>query len=510
VRLAALTASLFLLLVAGAPAATLEPVGSFANPIFVTSDPADPDRLLVVEREGRVIEVREGKASELADLTSLVSCCLSERGLHSIAPAPDFANSGRFYAVYTGEITAGGVEGDIHLDSFRPGDAGLVREPILAIDHAARANHNGDQLQFGPDGYLYLSVGDGGGAGDPLESGQDLDSLLGKVLRIDPRPGQEPSYAIPPGNPFAAGPGRDEIWAYGLRNPWRFSFDRTVGDLVLADVGQMLREEVDFAPSPSPGVVGGAGVNFGWNCREGFIAFPDAPPSCAGASGFTDPVFDYPHTDPGGGAAHGCSITGGYVVRDASLGDLFGRYVYADFCQGEIRSLVLPASAGGRAGDDRSEGLEVADPTSFGEDSCGRLYIVSNGGAVYRLVGAEPALCDSVTAETPSHQGVRPPDQTRLKAEGQSPGVRLALRSRRIGSGAKLLLTVRVSPCAGREGAMVQLRRGGRLSAVKPLDGSCVARFRVAVARRATFRALLQPGDGGGPLRSRRLVVSAG
>jgi hypothetical protein len=496
VKLTALAASLFLLLAPPAAAATLEPVGSFAGPIFVTSDPADPDRLLVVEREGRVIEVREGKASELADLTSLVSCCVSERGLHSIAPAPDFATSGRFYAVYTGEVAAGGAEGDVHLDSFRPGGAGLIREPILAIDHSTRANHNGGQLQFGPDGHLYLSVGDGGGAGDPLGSGQSLDTLLGKILRIDPRPGQAPAYAIPPGNPFAAGAGRDEIWSYGLRNPWRVSFDRATGDLVIADVGQMIREEVDLAPSPAAGVVGGAGANYGWSCREGFIAFPSAPAGCTGASGFTDPVFDYPHTDPGDGGAHGCAITGGYVVRDPGLGDLYGRYVYADFCQGQIRSLALPAEAGGRATGDRFEGLTVPNPTSFGEDACGRIYVASNGGAVYRLVGPSPTPCAVKTA-TPSGSPPLPPPAPPPPGADPVAGVtapRVVLRAasrQATGSGVRLLLAVRVSPCAGLAGAGVQLNRGGRPSAAKQLNLRCVARFRRRVMGRSTFRALL-------------------
>jgi hypothetical protein len=507
VRLAALTAALFLLLAAAASAATLEPVGTFANPIFVTSDPADPDRLLVVEREGRVVEVLEGKATELADLTSLVSCCVSERGLHSIAPAPDFADSGRFYAVYTGEVAAGGAEGDVHLDSFRPGGSGLVRESILTIDHSTRANHNGGQLQFGPDGYLYLSVGDGGGAGDPLGSGQSLDTLLGKILRIDPRPGQEPAYAIPPGNPFAAGAGRDEIWSYGLRNPWRVSFDRATGDLVIADVGQMMREEIDLAPSPAPGAVGGAGVNYGWSCREGFIAFPDAPASCTGASGFTDPVFDYPHADPGGGGAHGCAITGGYVVRDPGLGDLYGRYVYADFCQGQIRSLALPPSAGGRATGDRSESLAVPNPTSFGEDSCGRIYVASNGGAVYRLVGSSPTSC---TAGTTTPSGSQLPSQAAppgksLVVDAVAPHLLLRAASRQAaGPGLRLLLTVRVSPCAGLEGERVRLNRGGRLRASGRLNERCIARFRLRIARQSTFRALL-PAQG---YRSQVLTIA--
>lgn len=500
VKLVALAIALSLVCAAGAPAATLQPIGSFEKPIFVTSDPGDADRLFVVEREGRVMQVQGGAAELFADLTSLVTCCAGERGLLSIALAPDFATSGRFYAAYTGEATAGGAEGDVHVDAFRSGGGGLVREPILAIDHSDETNHNGGQLQFGPDGFLYLSVGDGGGSGDPFESGQDLDTLLGKLLRIEPRPGQEPAYAIPPGNPFAAGAGRDEIWGYGLRNPWRFSFDRGSGDLAIADVGQGSREEVNFAPSPAPGATGGAGSNYGWSCREGFGVFPGAPAGCP-AGGFAEPAFDYPHANPGGGQAHGCSITGGYVVRDASLGELYGRYVYTDFCQGDVRSLVLPSAAGGLATDDRSEGLSVAKPTSFGEDSRGRLYVTSNNGGVYRLDGRPP----SDPASVPAYSDPQSPAPAR-----ESRRVRVRLKAAIGGAGypLRLVLTVRTSPCAGVEPGRIQLNRGGRRFAAKQLDRLCAARFRTRIARRSTFRALLLRPDDTVAARSHRLAAA--
>jgi hypothetical protein len=472
-----------------APAATLKPIGAFKHPIFVTSDPVNPERLLVVQREGTVIEASPSGTRQLADLGSLVSCCESERGLLSIAPAPDFDSSGRFYADYTGTEAAGGQEGDIHVDSFRPDSAApgqLIREPIISIGHSTFGNHNGGQLQFGPDGHLYISVGDGGGGGDPLESGQDTETLLGKILRIDPRPGQAPPYAIPAGNPFVGGPGRDEIWAYGLRNPWRFSFDRLSGDMVIGDVGQDTREEVDFAPSPGGGQVSGAGADYGWNCREGFIEYPEAPSSCGSAGPFVEPVFDYPHEDPGGGAAHGCAILGGYVVRDASVADLYGRYVYADLCTGEIRSLLLPASAGGRASDDRATGLEVDEPTSFGQDSCGRVYVASNHGTVYRLEGPAPAGCPPPGGAAASHR-------------------RVHLHLRVKGAGRRLEIIARVMPCAGQGGRRIQLNRGGHRIAVRRLDRHCVARFFVRVRTRTTFRALLR-GQG---VRSRRLAVGA-
>jgi len=475
-----------------AAALELETVGTFQQPIFVTSDPANPDRLLVVERAGTVIEVGTSGTKLLADLTPLVSCCEGERGLLSILPAPDFDSSGRFYADYAGTPAAGGQEGDIHIDSFRPdpqGGGSLLREPILSIEHSLHDTHHGGQLQFGPDGDLYVSVGDGGGAGDPLKNGQSTETLLGKILRIEPHPGQEPSYTIPPDNPFVGKAGRDEIWAYGLRNPWRFSFDRASGDMVIGDVGQDEREEIDYAPSPAPGVVSGVGANYGWNCREGLFAYPDAPVGCEPAGAFVDPVFDYPHEDPGDGTASGCAIVGGYVARDPSLGDIYGRYVYSDYCTGEIRSLVLPGMGGGPAGEDRSEGLSVDFPTSFGEDSCGRLYIASSDGRVYRLVGAQPTSCSRPA-------GAQGPVTVPAR-------VLLFLHAKSGRAGLRLL--AQVSPCAGYLGARVQLNRGGRRLAVKRFDQHCAARFVTHIGGVSTFRAFL-PGDHS--VRSRRLVVS--
>jgi Glucose / Sorbosone dehydrogenase len=469
----ALTTLLSLWCVAGASAATLQPIGDFDQPIFVTSNPTDPNDLFIAEREGRVVEDDGGNRSVFAELTDLVSCCESERGLLSIALAPDFDTSGRFYAAYAGKPAAGGNEGDIHVDSFRHDGSSLVREPLFSVEHSLNPNHNGGQLEFGPDGNLYISVGDGGGGGDPFESGQDLGSLLGKILRLESHPGAEPT-----------------IWSYGLRNAWRFSFDRANGSMVIADVGQGAHEEVDLAPSPAPGVVGGEGANYGWNCREGFSPYPDPGESCSGASGFTEPVFDYPHGNPGEGKAHGCSITGGYVARDSSLGDLYGRYVYADFCVGEIRSLLLPAAAGGVASGDRSEGLSVDNPVSFGEDSCDRLYAIAQAGTVYRFQGATPATCAGSAATGPvapiAIEHPPPPPRPRLL---------LSMRRQRLGGKLKLLLTVRVAPCEGNAGERIQLRRGGRPAGAEDLDQRCMARFRLRVSHSSTFRALLPNGD---------------
>jgi hypothetical protein len=482
VRLAVMTAAIALGWAASASALALSPVGRFEQPIFVTSSPANPEELLVVERQGRVLRVEGAGVSIYGDLNlpfELVSCCEGERGLLSIVPAPDFASTGRFYADYTGTPAAGGAEGDIHVDSFRPsgeGDGHLIREPILSIGHAEFSNHNGGQLQLGPDGDLYISVGDGGSGGDPSGHGQNTESLLGKILRIDPQPGSEPPYSIPAGNPFAAGPGRDEIWAYGLRNPWRFSFDRLSGDMIVADVGQGEREEVDLAPSPSPGVVGGAGADYGWNCREGF-------------SGFTDPVFDYPHSDPGGGAAHGCAIVGGYVVHNPALGELDGRYVYADLCVEKIRSLALPVSDGGSASDDRSTGLTVSQPVSFGEDSCGRVYVVSGGGEVDRLEGEAGSACPGPAAASGSPAVIAPGLAPGAQANHQAK-VAIRLRAHLIRRSHLAKLVAVVTPCAGSPGGTVELRRGGHRFEDRPLNDRCVAGFHVRSVGRSTFRAV--------------------
>jgi hypothetical protein len=498
---------LLALAAAAAGATTLKSIGSFEQPIFVTSDPVQPERLFVVERPGRVAEVVDGGAPRLyADLTPLVSCCEGERGLLSIALAPGFHTTGRFYAAYTGKPAAGGSEGDIHVDAFVADSAGgVTRTPILSIPHSLESNHNGGQLQFGPDGHLYISTGDGGGGGDPFESGQSLNTLLGKILRIDPHPGATPAYSVPADNPFAgATPGEDEIWAYGVRNPWRFSFDSLTGDTLIGDVGQGAREEVDLARSPSPGVVGGGGADYGWSCREGFIAYTSPAANCAGASGFVDPIFDYPHTDPEPAAdlAYGCAITGGYVVRDPGLSDLYGRYVYADYCTSEIRSLRLPAGA--EPAQDSSAGIATStpNPVSFGEDSCHRIYVVS-GSNVFRFEGPTPTACPEIPEQGPPAGEAHSPPPTSLgpvAAEGAN--VRVSARRR----GDRLLLTVRVAPCPTWAGGLVQLNRGGEEAGKKRLDGGCRAVFRRPAPERASFRVLLVAGSGQ-VFRSRRLLI---
>lgn len=451
----------------GAGAATLQQVGVFERPMYVTSAPNDPERLFVVEREGRIAEVRSGVARTFADLSSLTTCCDGERGLQSIAMSPDFASSGRFYVFYTG------LEGEIHVAEMRAsgGSAPLatLRDVLPPIPHAEQDNHYGGQLQFGPEGLLYASTGDGGGSNDELRNAQDLGSLLGKILRIDPNPSGLLPYTVPAGNPFAGGdPADDLIWSLGLRNPYRFSFDRGSGAMLIGDVGQGAREEVDYAP---PG--GGAAVNYGWACREGWIDGPRAgEPECAlPATAFTPPIFDYAHDNPSG--AEGCAIVGGYVVRDPNLGDLQGRYLYGDFCGGVVRSFALASPATS----DRSEGIAVGQLTSFGEDACGRLYTVQETGRVALLAGDDgagacPGAQEQVLVRKPSFVGIR--------AHG-----------RRIQKGKRAQITAWVSPCMGRRGEPVKLMRGRKHLGTRRLDRACTVRFRPKISRRAKFRATI-------------------
>jgi hypothetical protein len=376
-------AAMSLAVAAPVAAVTLEPIGTYSAPVFVTSDPDDPDRIFVVEQGGRIMLTAGGQTTTFLDLTTVDPPIVQsggERGLLSMALSPDYRTSGRFYVFYTG--TDGGT---LHVDELT--SSGLTADPatrqtVITVPHPTFGNHNGGQLQFGPDGYLYMSTGDGGGGGDPGENAQNTDSLLGKILRIDPIPGG--GYAVPPDNPFVGAEGADEVWSYGLRNPWRFSFDRATGDLTIADVGQASWEEIDYDP-----VAGGAGRgdNFGWDCREGRHDFETA--GCSGLT-FTEPIFEYAN-DSGT-----CSITGGYVVRDPGLSELRGRYVYADLCAGQLHSLV-PAVPD--ALDVRSEGLTVTQPSSFGEDACGRVYVASLSGPVYRLVDSTPTECPVHTSQ---------------------------------------------------------------------------------------------------------------
>jgi glucose/arabinose dehydrogenase len=496
IRAAGIVATALALLGAGsAQALTLQQVGgAFEQPTYVTSDPGDPGRLFVVERKGRVKEVKDGAVRTFADVSGLVSCCERERGLLSIALAPDFDASGRLYLDYTGKEEPG----EIHVAELRASgssaSAGSLRK-VLTIPHPGESNHNGGQIQFGPDGYLYVATGDGGGGDDVHHNAQSRKNLLGKILRVDPRQSGVLPYSVPTGNPFAAEPApSNTIWSYGLRNPFRFSFDRLDGDMTIGDVGQVEREEIDHAPAP----LLGAGANYGWNCEEGLVAGPATDPECATPPlpSFTDPVFDYPHTpDPDVGGPKRCAVIGGYVVRDRSLGDLYGRYLYGDLCVGELRSLDLANPFPS----DRSENVELTNLNSFGEDSCGRVYAVEGGGRVYRLVGAAPATCASPTPPVP------PPLATAKPAAPTYIGIKP--QRRRVERGKRALLTVWVSPCNGRKGQSVELRRNGHANGTRFLSRACTAHFNPKVRRGTTFAAAIREGRGYLPGQSRRLTI---
>jgi glucose/arabinose dehydrogenase len=345
-------------------------VGNFEQPVYVIAPPGDRHRVFVVERTGRIRVIRDGHklTRPFLDLRNQVSSG-GERGLLSMAFPPDYATSRRFYVDYTDR------NGDTRVVEFRRSgsrDRGVKASARLVLfQRQPEPNHNGGLIVFGPDNLMYIGLGDGGGADDQHGSrgnGQSLSTLLGKILRIAPRASGGRAYTVPRDNPFVGRRGaRHEIYAYGLRNPWRFSFDRATGDMAIGDVGQNQVEEVDFARR------GGArGVNYGWRVWEGRRReYPGES-----APGAVFPVLTYTHD--GGG----CSVTGGYVVRDPRLRALAGEYVYGDYCLGRIRAVRLgPGSARG----DHSLGLHVSQLSSFGEDAGGRVYATSLDGSVYRL-----------------------------------------------------------------------------------------------------------------------------
>jgi len=339
------------------------------SPTFLASPPGSTD-LYVVELPGRIRRLVNGAPQALVvDISARVASG-GERGMLSLAFDPGFAANRYLYVCFTE------TSGDIAVERFTlpplgdpapPGGVGATAVRVLTISHRSFANHNGGQLQFGPDGMLYVATGDGGGGGDPLRSGQNLDALLGKILRLDVR---TLPYQVPPDNPFVGQPGkRAEIWAYGLRNPWRFAFDGATHSLYIADVGQASREEVDVVAA------GAAGLNYGWNIWEGTTCYPSG--NACSPAGITMPVLDYDHDN-------GCSITGGYVYRGALLPEVAGRYFYSDFCNGWLRSFLVVNGVA-------TERLDwhvtpIGNIQSFGVDSRNELYALTSGGGVYRLV----------------------------------------------------------------------------------------------------------------------------
>jgi glucose/arabinose dehydrogenase len=363
----------------------LHPIATLDQPTYVTQAPGDPRTLYVATQRGRVMAIRNGRQSPrpFLDITDRVRFGFNEAnsveaGLYSIAFDPAYARNGRFFVFYTGP------GGHNFVDRYRRSDLRPIRaaqgsrHPVLKIPHPFTDSHNGGQLQFGPDGQLWISTGDGGCCNDLHDQARSLGSMLGKLLRVDPRRHRR-GFRIPAGNPLVGKPGSNAVYAWGLRNPWRFSFDRLTGNLVIADPGdnEQAREEIDYL---SPAAA--AGANFGWPEYEGFR---HRDPSRPGSGPPVAPIHAYSHDDGR------CAITGGYVVRDPSMPQLYGRYVYADFCGGRIRSLTPPPlgdqglAAPGRVAHDRDEGLLLAFPTSFGEGLGGEIYVASQAGPIYRL-----------------------------------------------------------------------------------------------------------------------------
>ena len=390
----AAAACAFLLLVVRPAHAQLQSqllVTGLQSPVAFVQDPTDRNVQLVVQQAGRIRVVRDGAiaGNDFLNLTSSVSCC-GEQGLLGLAFAPDYASSGRFYVNFTN--TAGNTVVARFLRSSIPTQADPSSRFDLQLEGTRRfvtqpfSNHNGGHLAFGPDGYLYIGLGDGGSGNDPDHRAQNPNELLGKMLRIDVNvPDADPfGYRIPPDNPFLGGnPARDEIWAFGLRNPWRYSFDDVArggtGALVIADVGQNRFEEINYEPR------GAGGRNYGWRNREG--AHDNVTTRPLAYQPATDPIFDYGRSD-------GISITGGFVYRGTRLGAAYrGRYFFADY-SGRVWSLALTVDATGeaQASDRREHTAELGGSavlgtiSSFGVDADGELYLVGHsGGRIVRI-----------------------------------------------------------------------------------------------------------------------------
>jgi glucose/arabinose dehydrogenase len=342
--------------------------GGLWSPVFLTHVDDNSGRLFILERAGTIRILADGAllSTPFLDLRDRVGSEGLEQGLLGLAFDPNYRANGLFFVYYTG------LRDQTVLSRFRITDDPNVADPasetvVLTVDQPAR-NHNGGMIAFGPDGFLYVGLGDGGAANDRFGNGQNQGTLLGALLRLDVAAGEP--YAVPEDNPFLGVAGaRPELWAYGLRNPWRFSFDRATGDLYIADVGQNQYEEVHVQPANSPG-----GENYGWPIMESFHCFQRGDCSTAGLQ---LPVTEYDHSQ-------GCSITGGYVYRGAAYPSLNGAYFYGDYCSGRIWALSRGANGRWVSHQMLETGLSIS---SFGEDQAGELYVLDlNGGAAYRLV----------------------------------------------------------------------------------------------------------------------------
>jgi glucose/arabinose dehydrogenase len=415
VRTATLALLLALALAFATPARAapaLVHLGDFAQPTYATTPPGDTSRVFVTERAGTLRLL--GQTAPFLDLSAIVESGYVEQGLLSVAFAPDYATSGRFYVYLTAKTAAAvsGTSGEIQIREYRRSAADPnLADPasariLLSIPHTDALNHNGGQLQFGPDGLLWAGTGDGGGADNQFGHSQDQGSMLGKLLKIDPS--QQPAVTT--------------VVARGLRNPWRFSFDRASGQIAIADVGQGQIEEVDV----------GLAANYGWPCFEGSLAY-HSDPGCDGAQ-TAMPVIQRNHTTDGY-----CAIVGGYVVHDPALPTLAGRYIYGDDCATALRSANLANPA-----DDVPVGLSVTQLSSFGEDACGRIFVVSLAGPVSRLGDGDPSACyvaptpaspatpapgQGVSTGTPGRPCVASQRITGLRSAGRRARLSLALRA---------------------------------------------------------------------------------
>jgi glucose/arabinose dehydrogenase len=363
-------------------------VGGLHNPTIISHANDGSNRLFIGEQRG-VIWIWDGSqllATPFLDILDRLTFG-GEQGLLGLAFAPDFAATGYFYAYYSAPDTTGDPDIDhftvvsrFSVSTGDPDQADPASEQVLLRYPQPFGNHNAGMLAFGPDGLLYVGMGDGGSAGDPGDRAQNLDLLLGKILRIDPQGDAFPAdpdrnYTVPATNPFVGVPGADEIWAYGLRNPWRFSFDRATGDLFIGDVGQNAWEEIDYQPAASAG-----GENYGWRCYEGTHAFNLA--GCGPPGDYVAPILEYPHSQ-------GCSVTGGYRYRGPSFPNLQGTYLYADYCTG----VIWGATDAGGSWTSTPLLSSFLSISSFGEDEHGELYVadrVANVGGVYRVVDNSP------------------------------------------------------------------------------------------------------------------------
>jgi glucose/arabinose dehydrogenase len=450
-------------------------LGDFDTPVYVAGPPGDASRVFVVEQPGRIQLLVNGQrqATPFLDATADVLTG-SERGLLSMAFSPDYATSGRFWVYMTVKAAAStnGTVGQIQVREYRRADADhAVPTPVrtlFTVDHDQADNHNGGQLQLGPDGMLWAGTGDGGGADNDAVPGsaQSPTSLLGKLLRVDPNAGGAP-----------------QVWALGLRNPWRFSFDRATGDLVIGDVGQDAIEEVDWAPAPGLG----QGANYGWPCFEGRAAH-----NACSAPGAVPPTLEKTHAGQGF-----LAIVGGYVVRDAGLPTLAGRYIYGDNSNTALRSVVLSNPA-----TDAATGMNLSGLSSFGEDACGHLFAASISGGVYRIQDGAVSPCPTGIAN--------PPASTECGLSTKAYGTRSVTRRRylRLALRAKAACSVTISGRlrgvgrmrAARLGIAAGQRRIVRLRVTRRTN----AKLRRALLRHRTVRLTLRISsrDASGAVRS--------